>query len=218
MNPVKTSIAGLDEFLLGGLPAKIILLTGSPGSGNEVFSRQVLFNRAKICPVTYFTVDTSAESVREDMASYGWDTTAFEQSQNWKFKSLNNTTPKELLESVIEEMKQARTITIDSISELLLQHELKDIANLVTNMTHQNRKNQNFHFLLLTEGMQDPKAETTMNHFVEGSIYFALNWSADSTMRQIVIRKMSGTIIPTRRLTYNLGRRGFIIETATRIT
>jgi hypothetical protein len=29
---------------------------------------------------------------------------------------------------------------------------------------------------------------------------------------------MSGTIIPTRRLTYNLGRKGFIIETATRIT
>jgi hypothetical protein len=29
---------------------------------------------------------------------------------------------------------------------------------------------------------------------------------------------MAGTIIPTRRLTYTQGRKGFIIETTTRIT
>jgi KaiC/GvpD/RAD55 family RecA-like ATPase len=115
-------------------------------------------------------------------------------------------------------MEQLRTVAIDSTSELLLLHKIKDIASLVTAMTYQNRKSQNFHLLLLTEGMQDPQAETTMNHFAEGSINFALNWSADSTMRHLIIRKMSGTIIPTRRLTYTLGRKGFIIETATRIT
>ena len=38
MKPVKTFIAGLDEFLMGGLPPKIILLSGSPGAGNEVFA------------------------------------------------------------------------------------------------------------------------------------------------------------------------------------
>jgi KaiC/GvpD/RAD55 family RecA-like ATPase len=85
-------------------------------------------------------------------------------------------------------------------------------------MTNQNSKSQNFHLLLLTEGMQDQQAEVTMYHFAEGAINFALNWAADSTMRQLVVRKMSGTVIPTRRLTYTLGRRGFIIETATRIS
>jgi hypothetical protein len=29
---------------------------------------------------------------------------------------------------------------------------------------------------------------------------------------------MRGTLIPTRRLPYNIGKKGFIIETATRIT
>jgi KaiC/GvpD/RAD55 family RecA-like ATPase len=218
MNALKTSIAGLDEFLLGGLPPKIILLSGSPGSGNEVFARQVLFNRAKMCPVTYFTVDTSAESIREDMAAYGWDTTPFEETGTWKFKSLKNTTASALPDTILDEMKQSRTVAIDSISELLLIHKIKEIANLVNAMTHQNRKSQDFHLLLITEGMQDPQAETTMNHFVEGSINFALSWAADSTMRHLIIRKMSGTIVPTRRLTYTLGRKGFIIETATRIT
>lgn len=218
MKAVKTGIAGLDEFLLGGLPPKIILLSGSPGSGNEVFARQVLFNRVKMCPITYFTVNTSAESAREDMAAYGWDTVPCEEDGSWKFMSLKNDTVGELTDAILDEMKLCRTIAIDCMSELLLVHKLKEIASLVTSMTHQNRKSQNFHLLLLTEGMQDQVAETTMNHFAEGSINFALNWSADATMRHLIIRKMAGTIIPTRRLTYNLGRKGFIIETATRIT
>ena len=218
MKALKTGIAGLDEFLLGGLPPKIILLTGSPGSGNEVFAKQVLFNRVQTCSITYFTVNASAESIREDMAAYGWDTLPFEEAGTWKFKSLQNTTASELPDAVLDEMKQLRTVAIDSISELLLTHKIKEIANLITAMTHQNRKSQEFQLLLLTEGMQDQKAETTMNHFAEGSINFALNWSADLTMRHLIIRKMSGTIIPTRRLTYTLGRKGFIIETATRIT
>jgi KaiC/GvpD/RAD55 family RecA-like ATPase len=215
---LKTGIAGLDEFLMGGLPPKIILLTGAPGSGNEVFAKQVLFNRVKNCPITYFTVNTTAESVREDMAAYGWDTVPFEENESWKFKSLKDTTANELLKAVLDEMEQSRTVAIDSVSELLLIHKIKEIANLLTTMTHQNRKGLNFHLLLLTEGMQDPQADATMNHFAEGSINFALNWAADSTMRHLIIRKMSGTIIPTRRLTYTLGRKGFIIETATRIT
>jgi KaiC/GvpD/RAD55 family RecA-like ATPase len=218
MKSVKTGIAGLDEFLLGGLPPKIILLTGSPGSGNEIFARQVLFNTIKTCPVTYFTVNSPAESIREDMLAYGWDTAPFEESDEWKFKSLQNVSAKDLSDVVLNEMKQSRIVAIDSVSELLLVHKIKDIANLVTSMTYQNRGSEEFHLLLVTEGMQDPMAETTINHFAEGSIYFALTWSADTTMRHLIIRKMSGTIIPTRRLTYNLGRKGFIIETATRIT
>lgn len=218
MRPVRTGIAGLDEFLLGGLPPKVILLTGSPGSGNEIFARQVLFNRVKTCPVTYFTVNASAESIREDMAAYSWETEPFEKTDAWKFKSLANKTSEDLIGSVLSEMMQSRTVAVDSASELLLTHKTRDVASLLTSMTHQNRKNQNFHLLLLTEGMQDPQAETTMNHFAEGSINFALNWASDSTMRHLIIRKMSGTVIPTRRLTYNLGRKGFIIETATRIS
>ncbi len=218
MKIVKTGIAGLDEFLMGGLPPRIILLTGLPGSGNEVFARQVLFNRIKTCPVTYFSVSTTAESIREDMAAYGWDTAAFEENETWRFKSLKNVTPSVLQDTVLDEMKQLRTVAIDSISELLLTQKIENIVDLVTSMTHQNRKSDNFQLLLLTEGMQDPLAETTMNHFAEGAVNFALTWSADVTMRHLIIRKMSGTIIPTRRLTYTLGRKGFIIETATRIT
>jgi KaiC/GvpD/RAD55 family RecA-like ATPase len=152
------------------------------------------------------------------MLAYGWDTTSFEESGAWKFKSLKDVSATELPDMVLDEMKQNRIVAVDSVSELLLVHKIKDIASLVTSMTFQNRSSEMFHLLLVTEGMQDSMAETTINHFAEGSIYFALTWSADTTMRHLIIRKMSGTIIPTRRLTYTLGRKGFIIETATRIT
>jgi KaiC/GvpD/RAD55 family RecA-like ATPase len=218
MKPIRTNIAGLDEFLMGGLPPKIILLTGQPGSGNEVFARQVLFNVAKSTPVTYFTVNSSAESTREDMAAYGWDTTSFEENGSWKYMSLINLKADTLEELVLGEIKQSRAVIVDSISELLLTHKTEKIISLLTAMSNQNKKSQNFHLLLLTEGMQDPQSETIMNHFAEGAISFVINWAADSTVRQLIIRKLSGTVVPTRRLTYTLGRRGFIIETATRIS
>jgi KaiC/GvpD/RAD55 family RecA-like ATPase len=220
MKPVKTGVAGLDEFLLGGLPPKIILLSGSPGAGSEVFARQILFNKIKqgTGTITYFTVNSTAESVREDMAAYGWDTCPFEEAKTWKFKNLQGSTPKDLQETVLGEMTPQNTVAIDSLSELLLLNKTKDIAHLVTSMTHQNRKSQNYHLLLLTEGMQDAQAETTMNHFAEGSINFAITWAADSTIRQLIVKKLSGAIIPTRKLTYTMGRKGIIIETATRIT
>jgi KaiC/GvpD/RAD55 family RecA-like ATPase len=218
MKLVKTGISGLDEFLLGGLPPKIILLTGSPGSGNEIFAREILFNKAKQgTNVTYFTVNNSPESVKEDMATYGWDITPYEQNGTWTFKTLKNTTPTTLTELVIEEIKKQRTVAIDSISELLLNHKTNEIANLIINLTHQNRKNEEYHLLLLTEGMQDPQTETTMNHFAEGSINFAITWAADATMRHLIIKKMSGTTIPTRKLPYTWSKKGFLIETATRI-
>ena len=218
MKTLKTGIAGLDEFLLGGLPPRIILLTGPPGSGNEIFARQVSFNQAKQGSITYFTVNSSPESIKEDMSAYGWNTTPFEENKTWKFKTLRNLTADVLVDTVIDEIAQQRTIVIDSISELLLIHKTKEISDLMTAMTHQNRNGQSFHLLLLTEGMQDQQAETTMNHFAEGSMNFAITWAADSTMRHLIIKKMAGTIIPTRRLNYNLGRKGFIIETATRIS
>jgi KaiC/GvpD/RAD55 family RecA-like ATPase len=220
MKPIKTGIAGLDEFLLGGLPPRVILLQGPPGSGNELFARQVLYNKAKqtSSPVTYFTVNATPESIREEMAAYGWDTMPLEETGFWKFRTIQTTNQETLSETIAGEMKQQRAIAIDSLSELLLTHKTKEIAQLLTSMTHLNRKSPEFHFILLTEGMQDKQAETTMNHFAEGSIYFDLTWAADATIRQLIVRKLSGTIIPTRKLTYNIGRRGIIIETATRIT
>jgi KaiC/GvpD/RAD55 family RecA-like ATPase len=216
MKLLKTGISGLDEFLQGGLPPRVVLLPGPPGSGNEVFARQIAYTRAKQSGVTYFTVNTTFDFVKEDMAAYGWDISPLEEAGNWKFKNLTPTSS--MVNDVIEEMKQHRSVVIDSLSELLITSKIKETVNLLTNMSSQNRECDQFHLLLLTEGMQDQKVETTMKHFAEGVIVFNIAWSSDSAVRHIMIGKMRGTLIPARRLPYTIGRKGFVIETATRIT
>jgi len=216
MKLVKTGIAGLDEFLTGGLPPKILLLTGLPGSGNEVFARQVAYARAKQIGVTYFTVNVTSDNVKEDMAAYNWDISPLEATGNWKFETLAKSD--NLVETVIDEMRGHRTIIIDSISEVLLSRKIEEAINLLTAMSRQNKDSEEYHLLLLTEGMQDSKAETAMQHFAEGVILFNTTWTSDSTHRDIMVKKMKGTFVPSRSLPYTIGKKGFLIETATRIT
>jgi KaiC/GvpD/RAD55 family RecA-like ATPase len=215
MKLVRTGIAGLDEFLTGGLPPKILLLSGAPGSGNEVFARQIAYLRAKQLGVTYFTVNGTSDNVKDDMGCYGWDITPLEASGNWKFKTLPP--DNQLVEKVTEEIKQNRTVIIDSISELLLTHKIQTVIALVRAMSEGNKKTEEYHLLLLTEGMQDPKAEVAMQHFAEGVISFSSVSLEDLTQKDIVVKKMKGAFVPMRRLPYSIGKRGFVLETATRI-
>jgi flagellar protein FlaH len=216
MKLFKTGIAGLDEFLQGGLPSRVLLLSGLPGSGNEVFARQIAYERAKQNPVTYFTVSTASDFVKDDMLSYGWNITPLEKTGAWKFINLTKVTS--IVDRIIREVKKGRSVVIDSLSELLLTHEVKDAVDLLTTLAVENRDSKQIHFLLLTEGMNDKKVETTMEHFAEGVIIFYINWTGDTTRRDMLIKKMRGSLLPSRKLPYNIGKKGFIIETATRIT
>lgn len=216
MKLVKTGIAGLDEFLTGGLPPKVTLLTGLPGSGNEVFARQIAFSRAKEAAVTYFTVHATADGVKEDMNLYNWDLSALEAEGNWKFKTLSKTS--DLLGEVLEEVTKHRTVIIDSFSEVLLTRKVEEAVRLMTAMSTENKDGDRYHLLLLTEGMQDQRVETAMEHFAEGVIQFNTTWTTDVTHRDMLIKKMKGAFVPSRRLPYSISKRGFLIETATRIT
>jgi KaiC/GvpD/RAD55 family RecA-like ATPase len=193
----------------------VLLLSGPPGSGNEVFARQIAYTIAKQSKITYFTVNTTFDSVKEDMTVCGWNATLLEETGNWRFK--NMAFSNSAVNEIIEEMKQQRSVVIDSVSELLMTHKIEEIVSLITSMSGQNRDGQ-CQLLLLTEGMQDQKTEITIQHFVEGVITFNITSATDSTARHIIIKKMRGTLIPTRRLPYTIGKKGFLIETATRIT
>jgi KaiC/GvpD/RAD55 family RecA-like ATPase len=212
---IKTGIGGLDEFLQGGLPPIVLLLAGSPGAGNDVFARQTAFNSSKITNITYFTVSAPPKYIREDMAAYGWDIEPLEDKGQWKFIQLSE--KEDAFTTIIQEIKKNRLIIIDSISELLQNNETKKITDLLMEISHHNRSNQ-CHLVLLTEGMQDQIVETALQHYAEGVIVFNTNWGSENINRNILVKKMRGVSIPTRKLQYTIGSRGFIIETATRIT
>jgi flagellar protein FlaH len=216
MKLLKTGVSGLDEFLQGGLPPRVFLLLGSPGSGSEIFARQVAHFRAKQAGVTYFTVTKSADSVKDDMSAFGWQVSSLEQTGNWKFANLAQA--KTLTDAVIHEMKQDRSIVVDSISELILTHKPEEVAALLTSMSAQNTELGGLHLILMTKGMHDARIETMMQHFADGVIIFTTKWGAEASSRTIMIKKMRGAVLPTRMVPYSIREKGFTIETATRIT
>ena len=216
MKLLKTGIAGLDEFLQGGLTPGVLLLSGTPGSGSEIFARQVAYTRAGQGKVTYFTVTKTPESVKDEMTVYGWDTSRLEKDGNWKFITL--TQAESPINAVTQEMKQHRCVVLDSLSELLLTHKTEEAIALLNTMVTQNREYKELHLILLTQGMQDPKIETAIQHFADSVIQFTTSWRAETLARTMIVKKMKGTITPTRRLLYSIGKNGFTIETATRIT
>lgn len=80
MNFIPTGISGLDEMLGGGFPqGKIILLCGGPGTGKTVFSVQHLvksLHRGETC--IYASLEEPIESMKKNIASFGWDLTGWE--------------------------------------------------------------------------------------------------------------------------------------------
>lgn len=83
-----TGIPGLDQIMLGGLPAsRPTLLTGSAGSGKTVFGLQLLaegirrFNE----PGVFVTFEEPASDIKGNGASLGFDIEAWEGEDRWAF-------------------------------------------------------------------------------------------------------------------------------------
>jgi KaiC/GvpD/RAD55 family RecA-like ATPase len=216
IKPIKTGIAGLDEFLLGGLTPGVYILMGPLESGKEVFAQQIVYTRARQNKITYFTVSRTPESIKDDMTTYGWDVSQYEKEDRLRLTNL--TQSESLIDTVKKEIEQQRGIIIDSLSELLITEKTEEAIHLLNTISKYNKEQQELHLVLLTTEMQDQKTETIIQHFADGVIEFATRWDTEILARTMVIKKMKGTIIPTRRLPYSLGRNGFTIETATRIT
>jgi len=216
MKLIRTGIAGLDEILLGGLTPGVYILVGSIDSGKEVLAQQIAYSRAGQNKITYFTVSKNPESIKDEMATYGWNISQYIKEDTWRLTNLTHS--KSYATIIQNEIKQQRSTIIDSLSELLITSKIEEVTPILNTMSEQNKEQQDLHLVLLTTGMQDQIAETTAQHFADGIIELMTRWEADNLGRTMAIKKMKGSTVPTRRLPYSIGRNGFTIETTTRIT
>ena len=130
-----TGIAGLDYLLRGGLPSnRIHLIEGHPGAGKTTLGMQFLregVKRGESC--MYITLSETAEELRANSASHGWDLAGI---QIQELQPAENLRPEEqytlfhpseielgdLSRSVfeaVERFKPARAV-LDSVSDMRL--------------------------------------------------------------------------------------------------
>jgi KaiC/GvpD/RAD55 family RecA-like ATPase len=216
MKVQKTGVAGFDEFCNGGLTPGVIILYGVPGCGSEVFAQQVYVNRISMgSPVTYFSTMKSKDLVKSDMAVYGLEFSTL-KGKRWRFVDGSNS--KSIINQIQTEMKEGRWIAIDSLSDILLSHDLESAIQLLKIMSSHARKNNGIYFALLTKGMHDLRVETAMLHFADGVIDFIVTQGAHLSERKMIIQKMRGMLVPDRTLPFSIEESWITIETAVRIT
>ncbi|WP_077530494.1 circadian clock protein KaiC [Vreelandella utahensis] len=85
---VATGIPGFDHIASGGLPAgRTTLVSGSAGSAKTLMAAQFLAEGIKQFgePGVFVTFEESAEDLRRNLASFGWDIQAWEEQGLWAF-------------------------------------------------------------------------------------------------------------------------------------
>ena len=88
VNKLETGIIGFDLVGYGGLPkGRTTLVAGSAGSGKTVFAAQFLTAGIQNADEfgVFVTFEESAQDIRENLMSLGWDISALEKQKKWTF-------------------------------------------------------------------------------------------------------------------------------------
>lgn len=133
-----TGIPGLDHISMGGLPAgRSTLCAGTSGSAKTVLAVQFLIEGIRLGqPGVFVTFEESTDSIRQNMAAFGWDIAAFEEAGQWRFVDATPLPEATMIESgdydlgglllrvghAVEEIRAER-VSIDSVAALLAQYD-----------------------------------------------------------------------------------------------
>ncbi|HKZ94575.1 MAG TPA: RAD55 family ATPase [Candidatus Bathyarchaeia archaeon] len=220
MKLLRLWIEGLDEMLGGGLPDKsVIVMTGEPGSGYDILAQQIMYQRALHNEkVAYFSTSRSAETLKEDLSTFGWNIAPLEEKGNWVHHHASVADAIQVMtENIPKAVAEGRWVILDSLSYLILTQKYYPVVQAVELLLENARKNGGIHFLLLTQKMHDTETETTMQHLADGVMEFTANETAGGIDRRIRIKKMRRAVYEPRLIPFNITERGITIETAVRI-
>jgi len=195
------------------MPVSTFLVIGPPGSGSEMFVREISYRIANKFNVSYVSFNSSLNGIQKKLNEF--DTSKLEKEN--KLKIISNEKFDSIIDTVISEVNKKRSVVIDSLSDLIYEDKentAKDLLKLITEKSEDKTPN----FVLLTEGMQTTEIEIAMQHYAEGVIHFTTLWDKGSITRFISIRKIRGGMKRERTIPYILTENGIKIETSLRIT
>jgi len=207
-------------MLGGGLPEKsVVVVTGEPGSGYDIFAQQTLYQNAlQGGKVAYFSTSRAPEALKEDLETFGWNIAPMQENGNWVFFDAHVPDVTQfLMEKIPKAMAEGRWVLIDSLSYLILTQKFRSIIDTVELLLNSAKKHWGIHFLLLTQKMHDTETETTIQHLVDGVIEFSGQETAGGIDRRMKMKKMRRAVYEPRLIPFNITDRGITIETAVRI-
>jgi KaiC/GvpD/RAD55 family RecA-like ATPase len=213
-------VEGLDEMLGGGLPDKsVVVMTGEPGSGYDLLAQQIIFQRALHGEkIAYFSTSRSRDTIKEDLAAFGWDIAPLEEKGNWIHHQVSaHDAINVLTEGMPKTVAEGRWVLLDSLSYLVLTQKYYSVVQIVELLLENARRHGGIHFLLLTQKMHETEIETTMQHLADGVMEFTAHETAGGIDRRIRIKKMRRAVYEPRLIPFNITERGITIETAVRI-
>jgi len=202
------------------LPDKsVVLMIGEPGSGYDILAQQIMYQHALHNEtVAYFSTSRLPDTLREDVATFGWNVAPLEEQGKWLFHYVSVADAIQALnEKILQYVSEGRWALIDSLSYLILTQKYGSVVKTVELLLDSARKHGGIHFLLLTQKMHDSETETTMQHLVDGVMEFSAQESAGGIDRRIRIKKMRRAVYEPRLIPFNITERGITIETAVRI-
>jgi circadian clock protein KaiC len=130
---VDTGIKELNEMLDGGLPQnRVILLSGSSGTGKTTLGIQFIYNGIKNFnePGVFITLEQSKEKIKEDMESVGMNIEELDSfnlvggyiAEIMYFKNKTKAKVNDFLDEIEEIIKQtkAKRVVVDSLNLFLI--------------------------------------------------------------------------------------------------
>jgi len=217
-----TGIAGLDDILRGGFPARrLYLVQGAPGSGKTTLALQFLLMGARAGErVLYISLSETREEIEEVARSHRWSLAGLDivelsaidgqlsaEAQNTLFHTAEvelTETTRLLLDAV--ERVQPNRLAFDSLSELRLlsQSPLRYRRQILSFKQYLAGRNCT---TLLLDDMSNGESDSHLQSLAHGVIsldQFAPEYGAER--RRFLVKKIRGT-------TYRGGFHDFIIQT-----
>jgi len=228
---ISSGVPGFDELIEGGFPiGSNILLIGEPMTGKSTMAMQFIYEGLTLDEAGIFiSTNETAENIKNKMASFGWDTTIFEEKGTMKYvdcyglmidsklpdtasitrvpSSLAFTNLSVVLSDLCSQfwkLQKRLRIGFDSVSSLLMYTNPEAVIRFLHVLLGRFKMVNAVSMLILEEGMHPKTVETTMQQLSDG--VFRLIRKGEE--RRIICLGLTATRCQAREILFEITENG----------